>query len=82
MKTRLIRIGNSRGVRLPKLFIIQSGLGNEVELHVKDGSIVIERVSTPRDGWSEAAREMNKRKEDILPDPSVPTQFDEKEWEW
>ncbi len=41
MKTRLVRIGNSRGVRLPKAIIAQAGLTEEVELRVRDGAVVI-----------------------------------------
>lgn len=82
MKTRLVQIGNSRGVRLPKPLIAQAGLGDEVELLVKDGAIVIERISTPRSGWAQAAREMHERGEDRLLEPAAPSKFDEKEWEW
>jgi antitoxin MazE len=82
MKTRLVRIGNSRGVRLPKLLIAQAGLTDEVELHVKDGVIVIERASTPRAGWLEAAKQIHDRDEDVLLGPLTSTRFDEQEWEW
>ena len=82
MKTRLVRIGNSRGVRLPKPLIAQAGLTEEVELHVRDGAIVIERASTPRAGWAMAAKEMHERDEDLLLDLPTLSQFDEKEWEW
>ena len=41
MRARLIRIGNSRGVRLPKPLIEEAGLTEDVELRVSDGSIVI-----------------------------------------
>ena len=82
MKARLVRIGNSRGVRLPKLLIAQAGLSDEVELHVRDGAIVIERASRPRAGWAQAAEEMHELDDDLLLDPSTPTQFDEKAWEW
>ena len=81
MKTRLVRIGNSRGIRLPKPLIAQAGLTDEVELHIRDGAIVIERASTPRVGWAEATKEMHERDEDLLLDAPTPTQFDEKEWE-
>jgi len=60
MKTRLVRIGNSRGIRLPKPLIVQAGLTDEVELYVRDGAIVIERASTPRAGWAEAANQMHE----------------------
>jgi antitoxin MazE len=82
MKTRLVRIGNSRGVRLPKAIIAQAGLTEEVELDVRDGAVVIARTSSARSGWADAARQMRQRDEDLLLDPPVPTLFDEKEWEW
>ena len=82
MKTRLVRIGNSRGVRLPKAIIAQAGLTEEVELGVRDGAVVIARTSSARSGWAEATRQMRQRDEDLLLDPPVPTLFDEKEWEW
>jgi antitoxin MazE len=82
MKTRLVRIGNSRGVRLPKAIIAQAGLTEEIELGVRDGAVVIARTSSARSGWADAARQMRKRDEDPLVDPPVPTFFDEKEWEW
>ncbi|MBM4338206.1 MAG: AbrB/MazE/SpoVT family DNA-binding domain-containing protein [Deltaproteobacteria bacterium] len=82
MKTRLVRIGNSRGVRLPKTIIEQAGLTDEVELGVRDGAIVIARTSSARAGWADAARQMRQRNEDRLLDVPIPTRFDEKEWQW
>jgi len=66
MRTNLIRIGNSRGVRLPKPLIAQAGLTNEVRLRVRFGGILIESVTPSRSGWAEAAREMRQRNEDSL----------------
>jgi antitoxin MazE len=82
MKTRLIRIGNFCGVRLPKRLIAEAGLGEKVELRVQEGAIVIARSALPRSGWAEAARHLRQRDEDTLLDPLTPTRFDEKEWEW
>ncbi len=82
MKTRLVRIGNSRGVRLPKTIITQAGLTDEVELGVRDGAIVIARVTSARSGWADAARQMRQRNEDRLLDAPTPTHFDEEEWQW
>ena len=82
MKTRLVRIGNSRGVRLPKAIIAQAGLTEEVELGVRDGAVVIARVTSARSGWAAAASQMRQRDEDRLLDTPTPTRFDEKEWEW
>ena len=82
MKTRLVRIGNSRGVRLPKTIIAQAGLTDEVELGVREGAVVIARATSARSGWSDAARKMRLRDEDRLLDAPTPTRFDEKEWQW
>jgi len=82
MKARLVRIGNSRGIRLSKGIIAQAGLTDEVDLAVREGAIVIARVSAARTGWAQAARQMRRRDEDVLLDPPVPTHFDEKEWKW
>ena len=82
MKTHLIRVGNSRGVRLPKPLIEEAGLTDAVELRVRDGAIVIARVARARSGWAEAAQRMRERDEDGLLDPPTPTRFDEGEWKW
>ena len=82
MKTRLVRIGNSRGVRLPKTIIEQAGLTKEVELGVRDGAVVIARAASARSGWAAAASQMRQRDEDRLLDAPTPTRFDEIEWEW
>ena len=81
MKTRLVRIGNSRGVRLPKAIIAQAGLTDEVELDVRDGAVVIASATSARSGWADAARQMRQRDEDRLLDAPTPTRFDEKEWQ-
>jgi antitoxin MazE len=81
MKTRLVRIGNSRGVRIPKPLIEEAGLAEEVELRVRDGAIVIASAVGVRAGWAEAAQELHEQGEDQLVISSAPTRFEE-EWEW
>ena len=82
MKTRIVRIGNSRGVRLPKPLIEEAGLTEEVELHARDGEIVIASANRRRAGWREAARQIRERDEDRMIAAPTPTRFDEEEWEW
>jgi antitoxin MazE len=82
MKSRIVQIGNSRGIRLPKVLIEEAQLEEEVELAAEPGRIVIRRASRPRAGWAAAARTMRERNEDRLLDPTIPTHFDEKEWKW
>ena len=82
MKARIVRIGNSRGVRLPKPLIAEAGLPDEVELRARNGAIIISPASRPRIGWAEAAKRARRRNDDRLLDPPTPTRFDEQEWEW
>lgn len=82
MKTRLVRIGNSRGVRIPKPLLEEAGLEEEVELRVVESGILIERVGRARSGWADAAAELEARGEGGLLDEVTPTGFDESEWEW
>lgn len=82
MKTRLVRIGNSRGIRIPKPLLDQVRLEDEVELRVVENGIVIRAASSPRAGWGEAAKLAHERGEDGLLDEATPTRFDETEWEW
>lgn len=82
MKTRLVRIGNSRGIRLPKPIIEEAGLIDEVEVRVREGAIIIAPSATLRSGWAEAAKQLRGRDEDRLLNPATSTQFDEQEWEW
>ena len=82
MKTKLVRIGNSRGVRIPKPLLQQAGLEDEIRLRLVKGGIVIEAEKPHRAGWAEAAAKAHEKSDDGLLDGSVPTQFDEAEWEW
>ena len=81
MKARLVRIGNSRGVRLPKPLILEAGLGENIDLHVHEGTIIIRPAGRVRSGWAESARLMNARGEDAVPAASS-TRFDLSEWTW
>jgi antitoxin MazE len=82
MRARVIRIGNSRGVRVPKALLDQCGIGDVVELSVTDTGITISAVNAPRAGWAEAAQQMAARGEDGLLDSPTSTAFDESEWQW
>jgi antitoxin MazE len=84
MKTRIVRIGNSQGIRIPKMVLQQVGLHGEVEMSVDGGSLVIRPAARPRTGWKSAFQEMAKRGDDAWLDPDSLglTRWDEDEWEW
>jgi antitoxin MazE len=82
MKARLVQIGNSRGVRLPKPMIEEAGLNDDVDIHVKEGSIIITSNLKPRTDWADSAKLLHGRNEDVLIDNRDSTAFDETEWQW
>lgn len=82
MKARLVKIGNSRGIRLPKPLIEAVGLDEEVELRVREGAIVILPARPPRTGWADAARALRASGASELLDAPTPTCFDDDEWRW
>lgn len=82
MKTRLVRIGNSRGIRLPKPLIEEAGLSEEVEIRARQGSIIILPVAGVRSGWAEAARQLQQSNEKGLLDAPVSTRFEKRDWKW
>ncbi len=68
MHAKLVRIGNSRGVRLPKTVIEGAGLKDDLNLEVRDGAVVIRNAETARSGWAEAAAACHEAREDALED--------------
>ena len=84
MKTNLVRIGNSRGIRIPKPVIEQCGFGEEVELEVQNNELVIRSSTRTREGWSTAFAHMSEVGDDELLDRVAETlaEWDQEEWEW
>ena len=82
MRSAVIRIGNSQGVRIPKVLLEEAGIAGPVELRAEAGRIVIERVSNPRQGWEEAftTADIDEAGELLLGD--FPNDFDKDEWTW
>ncbi len=82
MKAKLIRIGNSRGIRIPKPLLEHSNLAEEVEIEAQENQIIIRSARQPREGWADAFRQMAERGDDKRLDEYTPTKWDETEWEW
>lgn len=75
MRAKLVQIGNSRGIRLPKSVIEEAGLGEEVELSVRKGEIVIARVKGVREGWAEAFKHMAETEKHMIDE--IDARFDD-----
>jgi antitoxin MazE len=81
-KTRIVKIGNSRGIRVPKVLLDQAQLPDEVELHAEPGRLVVQATRRPRADWAKQARLMRDRAHDAPLDEPPPPRFDREEWEW
>ncbi|MFN2456432.1 MAG: AbrB/MazE/SpoVT family DNA-binding domain-containing protein [Pyrinomonadaceae bacterium] len=84
MKARIVKIGNSQGIRIPKLLLERSKLAEDVELEAEDNRIIIRSAKQPRQDWESAFRAIAERGDDELLDKALlaQTQWDEDEWQW
>jgi antitoxin MazE len=79
MKTHLRQLGNSKGVLLPAALLAASGIGDDIELTVEAGRIVITPIGPDRDGWYDgyqAAKDVDAWGK------LATTDADSGEWEW
>jgi antitoxin MazE len=57
MKTTIRKLGNSHGVIIPQMMLLQSGIQTEAEMSVEKGVIVLRKpANTVRAGWAEAGK--------------------------
>jgi antitoxin MazE len=83
VKTRIVSIGNSQGIRIPKLLLEQTGLSGEVEITAEGRALRIQPMRRPRATWAAAFREMAQRGDDaVLDDAPGLSSWDESEWQW
>jgi len=82
LKSHLIKIGNSRGIRIPKVWLDQLGLTDDVELAMQPDQLVVRPARRPRQGWDEQFRAMAENKDDGLLDAGTPSEWDKTEWQW
>ena len=79
VRAKLVKIGNSRGIRLAKPLLEVAGLADEVEIEAAPGVLTIRPAAHPRAGWAEAAAAWAA--EGLL-DEMTATRFDDEEWAW
>jgi len=85
MTARLIQIGNSKGVRLPKNVIDKYNLVDELEIVESEEGIIIKPISKTRHGWNEMFKKANASEDgddDFRDFMSVTNEFDSSEWKW
>jgi antitoxin MazE len=85
MKTKIIRIGNSQGVRIPKPLIEESGITKEIEMILRDNEIILRPADMTRKDWEASFQKMAEQGDDVLLDQKEiekPSDWDETEWKW
>ena len=80
--SKVIKIGNSRGLRIPHILLEQAGLIDEVEMKVDGDKLIIHSSHSPRHGWDDHFATMAREGDDRLLVETTPTQWDEDEWTW
>ena len=79
VRAKLVKIGNSRGIRIAKPLLEVAGLAEEVEIEAAPGVLTIRPSAHPRAGWAEAA---SSYEPEALLDEMSATRFDDEEWSW
>jgi len=86
MRTHIVKIGNSQGIRIPKPLLDQTGIKDEVELEIDKTRIIIHPVSNPRSGWDSAFKAMALSGDDALINGkdamAHSCSWDNEEWQW
>lgn len=84
MRARVIKIGNSQGLRIPKPLLEQTGIHDDVEIEVEKNQIIIRPVKSVREGWDDAFKQMSEGSDDnlIIEDDRISHAWDEEEWDW
>ncbi|MBP5358080.1 MAG: AbrB/MazE/SpoVT family DNA-binding domain-containing protein [Treponema sp.] len=80
MLVPVVPIGNSRGIRLPKVVLNKFLVKDKMDMEITDKGILLTPIPEhPRMGWAEAFCSMHDNKEDML--ENIPDSED-LEWEW
>lgn len=84
MRARVVKIGNSQGIRIPKPILDQTGIKEDVVLEVEKNRIIIRPFSNPREGWEQAFKGMSENGDDelTLGAEEIFHSWDEEEWQW
>jgi antitoxin MazE len=85
MRIKLVPIGNSKCVRLPKAVLEQCSLRDEIELEVRGEQVILRSPQSARAGWDAAFARMARRGDDALLDEAAvhsPTAWEREEWRW
>jgi antitoxin MazE len=80
MEISVVKIGNSRGIRLSKTIIERYNIRDTVELIMEKGQLIIKPLSRPRKGWDKAFIQMHANGDDQLLLPDIFEEENLEEW--
>ena len=66
MEISIIKIGNSKGFRIPKAILDQYNITDKIQLILEKGQIILRPIEEPRKGWDKAFKKMNQEGDDQL----------------
>ncbi len=82
MKAQIIQIGNSQGIRIPKVLLEETGISGEVELETSPEGILIRNIKKPRGDWDAIFRKLADTDDDQAVETQLAGEFEKKEWQW
>ena len=83
MKAQIIQIGNSQGLRIPKMMLEETGLSGEVELEVHPEGLLVRSIRKPRGTWDAEFKTLTDLDDDHQAvQPKLATEFESKGWKW
>lgn len=82
MKTQIIQIGNSQGVRIPKILLEESKINGDVELELHEEGILIRNTQKPRKNWDAIFKKLSENDDDDSTVFDASSDFEKKEWQW
>ncbi len=82
MKAQIIQIGNSQGIRIPKVLLEETGISGEVELETSPDGILIRNIRKPRCDWDAVFKKLADTDDDQVIDNQNAGEFEKKEWQW
>jgi antitoxin MazE len=82
VRSKVVKIGNSRGIRIPRAMLEQAGLAGDVEMAVEGNKLIIHPIRHSRQGWEAQFATMAEHGDDRLFDQTPATHWEEDEWTW
>jgi antitoxin MazE len=82
IRSKIVKIGNSRGIRIPRILLEQVGLFDEVEMIVQEDKLIIQGVRISRQGWRAQFAAMAEQGDDQLLDQTPATKWEVEDWTW